>query len=406
MDDEKPPIEEPLVADGAAPAAPSAGRLTAEELAEAKRYGRIDLVCRLADKALDLVYLAVAAFWLAEPIDRFLAGWSLLMRFDSLRLLGLLAALTLLHVAVSFPLSFYAGHVVERRFALSTLRFAGWLWRYVKRNVLAFALSAALAIGLFWLIRAVGPGWYLAAAAAMFVINVILGQWAPVVILPLFYKVRRLDDPELARCIGRLAEGTGLRIEGVYRIDLSAETVKANAMLAGLGRTRRVLLGDTLLNGFSAGEIAVVFAHEIGHHVFRHVPKLIVFGAVYAMGGFWLCDWLLAARLSGGVGPVDYAELPTTVIPFLVFILALFATCVEPIQNFLSRVYERQSDRYALRRTGDPAAFISAFEKLARLNKEDPDPHWLEVALLHSHPPIAERIALARRAAARAARAT
>ncbi len=129
------------------------------------------------------------------------------------------------------------------------------------------AFSLVLVLGLYWLIWLTGRWWWLAAAGAFFVVSIVLGQLAPVLILPLFYQIEKLDAPELTDRIARLAAGTGLSIEGVYRMDLSEETVKANAMLAGLGRTRRVLLGDTLLNGFSPDEIEVIFAHEIGHHV-------------------------------------------------------------------------------------------------------------------------------------------
>ena len=127
-----------------------------------------------------------------------------------------------------------------------------------------------------------------------------MGRIFPVLIMPLFYKIERLDAPELAERMSELAAGTGLTIEGVYRIALSEETVKANAMLAGLGRTRRVLLGDTLLNNFSPAEIAVVFAHEIGHHVFRHVRKMILLGLVISVAGFWICDRLLMGWAAAG----------------------------------------------------------------------------------------------------------
>ncbi len=125
--------------------------------------------------------------------------------------------------------------MVEKRFALSTLTLGGWLWRYAKRNGLATALGAALVLGLFWLIWTTHGWWWLAAAAAFFAVSIVFGQLLPVLILPLFYKIEKLDAPELAERIGRLAAGTGLSIEGVYRMALSDETVKANAMLAGLG---------------------------------------------------------------------------------------------------------------------------------------------------------------------------
>ena len=168
-------------------------------------------------------------------------------------------------------------------------------------------------------------------------------------------------------------------------------------MLAGLGRTRRVLLGDTLLDRFSPEEIEVVFAHEIGHHVHRHIRKMIATGIVHSAAGFWICNRLLAAWVTRVDGNFDYASLPeyVYVLPLVMFVLVVFGNLIEPLGNMLSRHYERQSDRYALNRTGLGEAYASAFRKLSRLNKDDPDPHWLEVLLFHGHPPISERLRLA-----------
>ena len=170
-----------------------------------------------------------------------------------------------------------------------------------------------------------------------------LGQLAPVLILPLFYRIEKLDAPELADRIARLAAGTGLSIEGVYRMDLSAETVKANAMLTGLGRTRRVLLGDTLLGGFQPEEIEVIFAHEIGHHVYHHIRKMILAGLIYSTAGLWVCDRLLADWVARDGGAVDYARLPVATLPLLLLILTVFGMLLEPLQNAVSRRFERQA---------------------------------------------------------------
>lgn len=379
----------------AQPERPDAARMTGEQLAEAKRYGRYDLACTLADKGLDVAYLATVALLAAGAIDRWLKGY---LPADgyldiSLRLAAMFLIVVGLHVCVSFPLSFYSGHVLEHRFGLSRQTFAGWLWRYAKRNALAVAFGLAMILGLYWLIWTTGPLWWLVAAGAFFVVTVLVGQLTPVLILPLFYKIERLDAPELSQRIAQLAQGTGLSIEGVYRLGISDETVKANAMLAGLGRTRRVLLGDTLLDGFAPEEIEVIFAHEIGHHVFRHIRKLIAAGLLYSAAGFWICDRLLHVAVASWDG--NYRTLPVASLPLVMLILTVFAMLLEPLQNALSRRYERQSDRYALRRTGLKDAYVSAFRKLAKLNKDDPSPHWLDVLLFHSHPPIAERLAIA-----------
>ena len=372
--------------------------MTPEQLAEAKQYGRLDLLCTLADRLLDLAFLTAIALAAAGPLDRWLQGFVWLSSFWSLRLAAMLLIVTGLHILVSLPLSVYSGHVLEHRFHLSTLSFRGWLWRYAKRNLLGIALGLVLIEGLYWLIWTTGPWWWLAAAGAFFLASVLLGQLAPVLILPLFYKIERLEAPEILGRIAGLAESAGLSIEGVYRIALSDETVKANAMLAGLGRTRRVLLGDTLLAGFSPEEIEVIFAHEIGHHVFHHIRKMILTGLAVSAAGFWICDRLLAVVAGAGHGRLDYAALPVSTLPWILLTLTVFTMLLEPLQNAVSRRYERQADRYALRRTGLRDAYLSAFRKLAKLNKDDPCPHRLEVLLFHSHPPIAERLKAAENA--------
>jgi STE24 endopeptidase len=375
--------------------------MTPEQLAEAKLYGRYSLACTLADKGLDLLFLTFAAVVLARPLDEWLRGSPLLERFDSLRLVVFFLLIMLLHIAVSVSLSFYAGYILEHRFHLSTLSVGGWVRRYLKQNLLALLLGTVLVLGLYWLIWTTRGWWWLTAAGAFFCVTIIMGRIFPVLVMPLFYKIEPLDAPELAERIRGLAAGTGLAIEGVYRIALSAETVKANAMLAGLGRTRRVLLGDTLLDHFSPAEIAVVFAHEIGHHVFRHVRKMILLGLAISVAGFWICDRLLAGWAAQGGQTVDvnqfYANLPIWTEPWIMLILSVFSLLLEPLMNGISRHFERQCDGYAFERVGQPEAYLSAFSKLAQQNKDDPCPHWFEVFWLHDHPPIGQRLAIARR---------
>ena len=177
-----------------------------------------------------------------------------------LRLLALLGIVIGIHILVSLPLSFIDGYVVEHRFGLSNQSLRRWVRNWLMRNAFAIGAGRCMFAGLYWIMWHTGTYWWLIAAAAFFVVSVILGQLAPVVFLPLFYKIERIDNAELTERMRRLADGTGLAIEGVYRMGLSADTSKANAMLAGLGRTRRVLMGDTLLDKFSPDEIEVIFA--------------------------------------------------------------------------------------------------------------------------------------------------
>lgn len=367
--------------------------LTDAQLSEAKEYNRRELICDLVDRAIDLSFLAIMAFVFARGLDRWLSTFPGLESLSA-RLAAMFLLVTGVHILVSFPLSFYSGHILEHHYELSRQSFAGWLWRYVKRNLLTLVLGLAMIQGLYWMIWLTGPIWWLVAAAGYFAVSVLLGQLAPVLILPLFYKIERLDDETLKTRLVELSQGTGLSIEGVYRMKMSDETVKANAMLAGLGATRRVILGDTLLDGFSTDEIEVIFAHEIGHHVHRHLRQMLIYGVIFSLVGFFLADRLLALWVGSMEGGIDYANLPVYTLPFMTLVIGVFSMVVEPVQNGISRHFEVQSDTYALKSTGLKDAYRSAFTKLARLNKTDPNPHPLEVFLFHSHPPIAERLAL------------
>ena len=153
-----------------------------------------------------------------------------------------------------------------------------------------------------------------------------------------------------------------------------------------------MLLGDTLLEQFTPEEIDVIFAHEVGHHVYKHLAKTVAVSVILALLGFWLVDWVLhqAAPALGYAAFNDPAALPLVLV-----VLLLFGLLLSPAQNALSRFYERQCDRYALARTHDAHAYRTAFTKLARLNKSDPDPHPLIAWLFYDHPPIRQRLALA-----------
>jgi STE24 endopeptidase len=370
----------------------AADHMTPAEQAEARRYGRIHLGLTLLDMAVDVTYLGLMAFIFGPRIDAWLSTFDALAGERSmLRLVALFGIVFGLHVLVSLPLSFYSGYIVEHQFGLSNQSLRRWLRNWSLGNVLAVLLGGVMNVGLFWIIWNTGTYWWLIAAAAFFVMSVVLGQLAPVLFIPLFYKVEPLENAELLERMKRLAAGTGLTIEGVYRLGLSADTTKANAMLAGLGRTRRVLMGDTLLEKFSPEEIEVIFAHEIGHHVHRHIPKMIATGVVISLAGFYLLDRVLVAWADIPTA----ADTPTSALPLVMFTLNVFMLALAPLQNAISRHYEVQCDTYALKRTNNRPAYRNAFTKLAKLNKADMEPNPIEVVLLHSHPPIAKRLALA-----------
>jgi STE24 endopeptidase len=358
---------------------------------ETKRYQRQKLIAAICSVVLSLAFVAIMALFGGPKLDRLLREHLTENRWLRLVALGFIYASCL--ELLTLPFSFWSGFVLEHRYHLSNQTFARWIWRQVKAYLVGGPFGLLLLLGLYALLWYGGTWWWAWATAGWLAVTLLLGQLLPVVILPLFYKVTPLDNPGLLERLRRLAEGTGLRFEGIYRLHLSAETKKANAALAGLGRTRRVLLGDTLLEQFTPEEIEVVFAHEVGHHVHRHLPKLVGWSVVLAAVGFWLVDVILR-NASEGLGYPPFSQDPAS-LPLVLLVLTVFGLLLAPAQNALSRFFERQCDRYALRRTGMPAAYRSAFVKLARINKADADPHPVVVWLFDDHPPIRQRLALA-----------
>jgi STE24 endopeptidase len=356
---------------------------------EVKRYQRQKLTVKLFALGADLGVLLLLALVLGPRLQEPLQALAGDCRW--LQLVGMALILGVSLEIISLPLDFYSGYILEHRYKLSTQTLRSWVWKRLKGHLVGGLIGLPLLLGLYALIWLTEP-WWLWAAVGWLAVTLVLGRLAPILILPLFYKVTPLEDADLRQRLEKLAHGTGLTLEGVYRLHLSEETRKANAALTGLGRSRRVLLGDTLLEQFTPEEIEVVFAHEVGHHVYRHLPKMVAWSVLTSTIGFWLVDVVLRNAAEN----LRYASFDApAALPLVMVVLSLFGLMLTPVQNAVSRFFERQCDRYALQRTGKPQAYRSAFAKLARLNKSDPDPNPLVVWLMYDHPPIRQRIAVA-----------
>lgn len=300
---------------------------------------------------------------------------------------------------LDLPLAYYSGFILPHRYGLSNQTFGGWL----KDQILSLALSAVIGLPVlevtYWLLHVTGPEWWLWAAAGYVVFVVALSNLAPVLIMPLFNKYVPLGEEhaDLAARLTALASQAGTRVSGVYRFDMSRRTKAANAALTGIGNTRRIILGDTLLNEFTQDEVETVIAHELGHHVNRDIPVGIAVSAGLTLGGLFLAAQALnlGSQALGFQGPADIAALP-----LLTLSLGLFGLITLPLNNAYSRWREARADAYALSATGKPQAFADAMTRLANQNLADADPERWVVVLLYSHPPIRDRLAHAARWAA------
>jgi STE24 endopeptidase len=293
------------------------------------------------------------------------------------------------YTLVTGPLSWWGGFVLPHRYGLSTQDAMGWVADELKSLLLGLLLGVPVAEIIYLLLR-IRPGtWWVWAALFLIFFTVLLGHLAPVLIMPLFYKLKPLEDADLTARIKKLAEQTGTRIVGVYTINLSAKTTTANAVVMGLGSTKRIALGDTLYKDYSPQEIETIIAHELGHQVHHDLELGIVVQSALLVGGMYLAHLFLMGGVTrfGFSGPGDVAALP-----ILLLALGVFSLITMPLINGYSRWRERLADRFAVAATHNPVAFVRAMIRLANQNLAEADPPRWVVWLLYSHPPIKERV--------------
>ncbi len=299
---------------------------------------------------------------------------------------------TVIIEVITIPLSFYGGFVLEHIYNLSNQKVSGWARDELKKFIISIMFFIIIVETMYLFLRSFPNSWWIFVTIIWVFFSVIMAKFAPVLIFPLFYKSVPINNKEVKGSLELLAEGTGININGVYKINLSKDTKKANAALAGLGNTRRVLLADTLLDSYSLDEIKSVFAHELGHHVYHHIWKMLVIGTVSGLFGFALCHFVLsnAILVLGYQNMHDIAAFPVVCI-----VLAASGFVLLPIQNAISRRFERACDRYAIEKTNDPESFISTMDKLAEQNLADRTPNRFVELFFYSHPSISRRIEMA-----------
>ena len=289
------------------------------------------------------------------------------------------------------PLAFYSEFLLERRYGLSNETLRTWLRDRGKAFAVGLVLGGGGAELIYWLMRWSPEWWWLTAGAVFMIIFVGLTNLAPVVLLPLFYSVKPLGKDVLRARLLALADRAGARVLGAYEWGLGDKTKKANAALAGLGATRRILVSDTMLAEYSDDEIEVVLAHEIAHHVHGDIWKGILFDSALVLAGFYLASIVLRAAAAAGLRGVD----DVAGLPLLLLAAGAVSLVMVPVAHAMSRAFERSADRFALDLTRNPGAFISAMRRLGAQNLAEEHPSRLVQWLFYSHPPIRDRIAAA-----------
>ncbi len=372
---------------------PQQAEIDPERQQKAREYARIR-------RQLSIVSIGIAAigilfiFW--TGLDVALRDWLQPLSWQPLRgwypLQVLLYFLVLMlgYEVLTAPLAYYGGYVLPHRYGLSTMTLPAWLTDLFKGLVLSLILEA-LAVEVIYVLLATQPQtWWLWTALILLFFTVIMANLAPVLILPIFYKFTPLPEGELTRRLLALAERAHTRVRGVFSMQMSRKTTAANAALMGLGNTRRIVLGDTMLDRYTPDEIEVVLAHELGHHVHHDLWKLIISQSILTLGGLYLVNLALHWAVDTQHYYLRLAD-PAT-MPFLLLVTAIFGLVVMPISNGLSRAVEYQADEYALQSTKMVGAFKSAMTRLANQNLADIEPSPLIEFLFHDHPAISKRL--------------
>lgn len=364
-----------------------------ERQVKAKRYARIRRRLSLVDLAIGALGVCLLLFtglagWLRDVLGPL--NWQPVARWFPLQVLFFFLILMLVYEVVSAPLAYYSGFVLPHRYGLSVMSIKSWLRDVFVGLALELALGLILLEIIYFLLAVQPLTWWLWVALALLFFSVVMANLAPVLLFPLFYKFRPLPEGDLTRRLLALADRAHTHVRGVYTFDMSRKTTAANAALMGLGNTRRIVLGDTLLKEFTDDEIEVVLAHELGHHVHNHIWKSLVLQSALTLGGLYLVNVIFHWAVETLHHYHNLAD-PAT-LPLLLALAALFGLIVMPLNNGYSRYVESQADEYALQSTRMIEPFKSAMARLANQNLAEAEPSPIVEFLFYSHPSMGKRL--------------
>jgi len=355
---------------------------------EAKRYNNIKLAISIGK---GIVTFAMIFLFVSTGLSKSLVEYLRSYSSNSYVVFLLFVLVTSFVLAVIFwPLSFYSEFYLEHKYKLSNQTFLQWIWEDLKGVLVGGVIGIPVMLIFYYAIRTYGNLWWLVFAIIMFLLSVVLAKFLPVIILPLFYKVKPIENEELKNRVLKLAEKAGMKVENIFQFNMSKNTKKANAMFTGLGKTKKIILGDTLLNEYTTDEIETVIAHEMGHYKHKHIIKNLFIGTVSSFLMFFLIAYFYQISLSW----FSFSNISQiAALPVLSLWAMIIGFLMEPLTNIISRKFEYQADEYAVKSTNKKQVFINTLNKLTEQNLSDKDPHPLIEWLFYSHPSIKNRVA-------------
>lgn len=354
---------------------------------DSKRYNNIKLAVGITEGILTfiLIFIFVVlgySFSLEKFLTEFISNQYILF-------LGFIIITGILMGIIFFPFSYYSGFYLEHRYNLSNQTFMKWIWENTKGLLVSAIIGLPILLFFFYVINQYGEWWWLPLAIGLFFFSVILARLVPIIILPIFYKVTPLENQSLRSKIENLANKAGMKVQNIYSFNMSKNTKKANAAFTGLGKSKRILLGDTLLENYSEDEVETVIAHELGHYKKKHVIKNLIIGTFTSF--FTL--YLLAVCYKWSLPLFGFETInQIAALPILSLWAMIIGLLLNPLTNNLSRKFEYEADEYAIVSTNKINSFISVLEKLTEQNLGDKNPNPFVEWFFYSHPSISKRI--------------
>ena len=354
---------------------------------KAKRYSNANYILAIVDTLyLILVLILFQGLGLSLALARAVNNLS---GQYYLAILLYLLVIFIFYYILDFPLRLYRSFILEHKFNLSHQKIKDWLVDQAKGMTISFFIFIILGESFYYILNKFAYYWWVPVSLFWILFSVILARLTPVLIIPLFFKYKILSDGILRERILGLAEKMKIKILDVFEIDFSKKTLKANAAFVGMGKTRRVILADTLKDKYTYDEIEVIVAHEFAHYQLKHLLKLLLVNSIATTLSFYIIfktsHFIL--RFYNIDSLVDIAALPIILIYFVVL-----GTVATPLVNYISRSFEKDADKTALKTTGLKEGFISVMDKLAQQNLADRNPSKIIKLFFFDHPPIDERI--------------
>jgi STE24 endopeptidase len=354
---------------------------------DAKRYNNIKLAVGISEGIISFI-LILLFVWLgySKEVEIYLSNY---FSNPYVLFIAYLFVISFVGSILSFPVSYYSGFYLEHKYNLSNQTFGKWILEGLKGLLVSLIIGIPILFAFYFFLNYFGTIWWLPFAILMFFISVVLSQIFPIIIFPIFYKITPIDNEDLKERIKHLASNAKLKVENVYKFNMSKNTKKANAAFTGLGKTKRIILGDTLLDNYSKDEIETVIAHELGHFKKKHIVKNIFIGTVSS----FLTLFIIAILYESSLSWFGFKYITqVAALPLLALWSALIGLIQNPFGNILSRKFEYEADEYAVIETRNPDAFKKTLGKLTDQNLGDKEPHPFVEWFFYSHPSIKNRI--------------